>query len=204
MSEIPMPTSDPYQPRKESSNGCGSCAKIGVVICVLFIVGMLIIAMVFWGGIASIFGGIFGGGGGGTSYDTRTISSTNRDITIYGTEGYYYYGEFDVYSSEVQTSTPPDVFFDISIVHTGTDSVTVTIHYAIYETDSATVVGAATWSELNVYLMDDGDSSNSVNTYINLNNYADTYTWVLWYEASSKTDTWSVDIDLTLRYNWNL
>ncbi|MHA1951725.1 MAG: hypothetical protein ACXAAO_12760 [Candidatus Thorarchaeota archaeon] len=199
MSEIPMPASDPYEPAKPASSGAGSCVKIVVIICVLLIIGMIVIAMIFWGGIASIFGGIIGGG---STYDTRSIASySNSDVDL---SPIYYYAEFDVSSSDTQTSTSPDLFFDISIGSTGTDSVTVTIHYAVYETDGATVYNAATWSELNIYLLDDGDTTSSVNSYINLNNYADTYTWVLWFEASSKLDTWSVDIDLTLRYNWNL
>ena len=201
MSEIPMPASEPYQPPKQSS-GCGSCAKIGVIICVVFIIGIVIIAMVFWGGIASIFGGIFGGGG--STYETRVLlSDHNRDVTIHDPLETYYREEFNVYSSEVQTSTSPDVNFDISVYDTGSDSVSVTIHFAIYETDVSTV-DSLSWSELNSYLIEEGDYLTQVDDFFNLNNYADTYTWVIWFDASSKGDTWSVDIDLTLRYNWNL
>ncbi|MHA2027184.1 MAG: hypothetical protein ACW98U_14880 [Candidatus Thorarchaeota archaeon] len=201
MSEIPMPASVPYQPAPPKSSGYGTCCKIAAVVCVVFIIAMVIIAMVFWGGVLSLFGGIFGGiPGGGTSYDTRSIATySSTDVDIYPI---YYYAEFDVYSSETQTSISPDVLFDINVSDTGTDSVSVTIHYAIYNIDSATVFGAATWAELDTYLVDDGSTTSSAYDFINLNNYADTYTWVLWFEASSKTVTWSVDIDLTLRYNW--
>lgn len=194
-----MPASDPYQPAPPKSSGCGTCAKIAVVVCVVLIIGMVIIAVVFLGSFASIFGGIFGGGG--TTYETRSIvtySSTNVDIYPA-----YYYSEFNVYSYETETSTPPDVYFDINVADTGSDAVTVTVHYAIYEVDAATVYGAATWAELDVYLLGSGDYTSSVNSWVDLNNYADTYTWVLWFEASSKTSTWQVDIDLTLRYNWS-
>lgn len=200
MSEIPMPASDPYQPPRQSS-GCGTCGKIIVVVCVLLIIGMIIIAMVFWGGIASIFGGIFGGGTGSTYGERSLTSYSSTDVDI---SPIYYYAEFDVYSSEVQTSIQPDVLFDITVIDTGTDAVMVTTHYAIYNTDAATVVGAATWAELDIYLVNDYDTTSSVYNHIDLNNYADTYVWVVWFDASSKTVTWSVDIDLTLRYNWGV
>ena len=198
MSEIPMPASDPYQPAPPKSSGYGTCCKIVVVVCVLLIIGMVVIAVVFMGSLASIFGGITGGG---TTFETRSIVSyNNNDVDIYPV---YYYSEFNVYSYETETAIQPDVYFEISVDDTGVDAVTVTIHYAIYETDAATVYGAATWSELDVYLLGSGDTPTSVTDFIDLNNYADTYTWVLWFEASSKTDTWTIDIDLTLRYNWS-
>ncbi len=191
-----MPASEPYQPPKQSS-GCGSCAKIGVIICVVFIIGIVIIAMVFWGGLLSFFGGI---GNGGSSYDTRSIASySNTDFDIFPS---YYYDEFSVYSSEVQTSTSPDVHFDIDVYNTGTDSVSVTVHFAIYEIDMTTFDSIITWPGLDTYLMEQGDYTTSQISYFNINNYASTYVWVIWFDATSKTDTWSVDIDLTLRYNW--
>ncbi len=191
-----MPASEPYQPPKQSS-GCGSCAKIGVIICVVFIIGIVIIGMVFWGGLLSFFGGI---GNGGTSYDTRSITSySNTDVDIFPS---YYYDEFSVYSSEVQTNTQPDIHFDIDVYNTGTDSVTVTVHFAIYEIDITSFDAIPTWSGLDTYLVEQGDYTTSQISYFNLNNYASTYVWVIWFDATSKTDTWSVDIDLTLRYNW--
>lgn len=164
---------------------------------------MFIIAIVWMGSVASLFGGIFGGiTGGGSSYDTRSIVSySGTDVDIYPT---YYYDEFSVYSSEVQTSTQPDVYFDINVYDTGSDSVTVTIHVAIYEIDKTTFDSISTWSGLNPYLVDQGNYTSSTLDFFDLNNIADTYVWVIWFEASSKTDTWSVDIGLTLRYNWNL
>ncbi|PNX52881.1 MAG: hypothetical protein BV458_07335 [Thermoplasmata archaeon M9B2D] len=199
MSEIPIPASDPYQQPKQSS-GYGTCCKIGALACVLLIIGMVIIAMVFMGGVLSLFGGITTGGG--TSYDTRALQSSNNvDVDLYPT---FYYDEFSVYSSEVQTSTPPDVYFDISVDDTGSDSVSVTIHFAIYEIDQTTFDSIPTWSGLTSYLVEDGDYSTARTDFYNLNNYASTYVWVVWFEATSKTDVWTVDIALTLRYNWNL
>jgi hypothetical protein len=159
---------------------------------------MIVIAVVWMGSIASLFGGIFGGGG--TTYETRSIVTySNTDVDIYPA---YYYSEFNVYSYETETSIQPDVYFEISVDDTGSDAVTVTVHYAIYDADAATVYGAATWSELDVYLLGSGSTASFVDDFVDLNNYADTYTWVLWFEAASKVDTWDVDIDLTLRYNW--
>lgn len=201
MSEIPMPASEPYQPPRQSS-GYGTCCKIAVVICVLLIIGMVIIAMVFMGGLLSFFGGITGGG---SSYDTRSLASFNNiDVEIYDPLGTYYYDEFDVYSSEVQTTTSPDVFFDIRVDDTGSDAVSVTIHFAIYEIDQTTFDSISTWSGLDSYLVEEGDFLTSVSDFFNINNYASTYVWVIWFDATSKTDVWTVDYDLTLRYNWNL
>jgi hypothetical protein len=198
MSEIPMPASDPYQPAPKKESGCWTCGKIAIVVCVALIILMFVIVLVFMGSMASLFGGIFGGTG--STYETRSIATySSTDVDIYPA---YYYSEFNVYSYETETSIQPDVHFTINVVDTGTDAVSVTVHYAIYDTDAATVYGATTWSELDVYLLESGDSVSTVNDFINLNNNADTYTWVLWFEASSKVDTWQVDIDLTLRYNW--
>jgi hypothetical protein len=199
MSEIPIPASDPYQQPKQSS-GYGTCCKIGVVVCVLLIVGMIIIAMVFMGGLLSIFGGITTGGG--TTYSTRSLQSSNNvDIDIYPT---YYYDEFSVYSSEAQTTTSPDVYFDISVDDTGSDAVSVTIHFAIYEIDQTTFDSIPTWGGLDSYLVEDGDYSTARVDFFNIYNYASTYVWVIWFDAASKADIWTVDITLTLRYNWNL
>ncbi len=201
MSEIPMPASEPYQPPRQSS-GYGTCCKIAVVICVLLIIGMLIIALAFMGGLINLFGGIIGNG---SNFESRTLVSYNNiDVDIYEPLGTYYYDDFDVYSYEVLTTTSPDVLFDISVDDTGVDAVSVTIHIAIYDIDRATFDSITTWSGLDTYLVDEGDYTNQVDTYFNLNNNADTYVWVFWFDAASKTDTWTVDIDITLRYNWNL
>jgi hypothetical protein len=198
MSEIPIPAPEPYQQPKQSS-GYGTCCKIGVVICVLLIVGMIIIAMVFMGGLLSIFGGITTGGG--PTYQTRSLlNSNNEDVSIFPT---YYYDEFTVYSSEVQTTTSPDVYFDISVVSTGSDAVSVTIHFAIYEIDKITFDGIPTWGGLNSYLVEQGNYSTSCTDYFDIYNYASTYVWVVWFDAASKTSVWNVDISLVLRYNWS-
>jgi hypothetical protein len=84
----------------------------------------------------------------------------------------------------------------------GSDSFAVDIYYAVYETDMSTV-DTLPWDDLIPYRMNYGLTSSPVVDWIDLNNYADSYTWVIWFEASStKFSTWDVDIDLSLRYNW--
>ena len=196
MTEIPMPGPEPYQQAPKKS-GSSDCCKIGAIICVVFIIGMVVIAVVFLGTFASIFNW-----GGGTSYQTRSITTySNQDVELFPT---YYAGEFSVYSSETQTTTSPDLDFEISVISTGGDSVTVTVHVAVYEIDKTSFDAISTWAGLDSYLVDQGDYQTTASDFINLYNYADTYVWVFWFDASSKTSTWSVNIDLTLRYNWNL
>ena len=197
MTEIPMPASDPYQPAPQKSSTGSDCCKWGAIICVILIIGMVVIAMVFMGGVLSMFGGIFSGG---SSYDTRSITSyNNSDVDLFPT---FYYDEFSVSSAETMTSTSPDVYFEISVVDTGTDAVSVTIHFAIYEMDQASFDAIPTWGGVAPYLVQSANYTSSATSFFNINNYADTYTWVIWFEASSKTSIWTVDIDLTLRYNW--
>jgi flagellar basal body-associated protein FliL len=197
MTEIPMPGPSDYQPAKKSS-ATSDCCKIAGIICVILIIGMVVIAVVFMGSILSFFGGITGG----TGYSTRTIASySNEDIDLYST---YYYNEFSVSSSETLSSTAPDIRFVINVWDTGSDSVTTTIHVAVYELTKATFDSISTWSGLDPYLVESGNYTNSASDFFNLNNYSDTYVWVIWFDASSKTSVWQVNIDLTLRYNWNL
>lgn len=57
MSEIPMPTSDPYQPERKSSTS-GTCLKIFCGICVCLIIVYVIVILIILGGLAAILGGI--------------------------------------------------------------------------------------------------------------------------------------------------
>jgi hypothetical protein len=195
MTEIPMPASDPYQPAPQKSSTGSDCCKWGAIICVILIIAMVLIAVVFLGSFMSIFGGFTG-----TTYGERTIASyNNSDVDLFST---YYYDEFSVSSSETLTSTVPDISFDISVDDTGVDAVSVTIHFAVYNIDQTTFDSIPTWPGLDSYLVEEGDYTNSVSSWFDLNNNPDTYVWVIWFEATSKTSVWSVDIGLTLRYNW--
>ncbi|MFW9861390.1 MAG: hypothetical protein ACFFEX_02455 [Candidatus Thorarchaeota archaeon] len=188
MTEIPLPPGEyeaPPAPRKE--RGCGTTVIVVLVIAIIVVAGVVIVMM-------------SGLGNGGTSYDERAIADyQNQDIDLTPT---YYRGGFSVSSSEVQTSIVPDLFFEIEVKDTGTDGVSVSAHIAVYETSVSIVDGASTWGDLDTYLVGEGTYPSPFSQRVDLYNYASSYTWVIWFEASAKTDVWDVDITLTLRYNW--
>lgn len=186
MTEIPMPIGgDQEEPKRDSGSGPCSTKLIAVVIIVVVVAALGFV--------------LLSGSGGSDEFQTRAIASyDDQDIDLYPT---FYRAEFSVSSSEVQTDVQPDLLFEID-VNTGSDSVTVDIHIAVYDVDQTTF-DSLSWSELdNDYLVNSATYTDDVNHYIDLYNYSETYTWVIWFEASSKSDVWDVDIDLTLRYNW--
>ncbi|MFW9965983.1 MAG: hypothetical protein ACFFEA_02425 [Candidatus Thorarchaeota archaeon] len=189
MTEIPLPPDDyqaPSAPPKKG-RGCGTTLIVVLIIAVVVVAGVVIV----------LFSGLGGNGG----HDEREIADyQSQDIDLSPT---YYRGGFSVSSSEVQTTIVPDLLFDVYVRDTGTDSVVISIHIAVYETSVSTVDAAPTWGDLSTYLVDEGTYSNPTDQFIDLYNYASSYTWVIWFEASSKTDVWDVDITLTLRYNWD-
>ncbi|MFW9847396.1 MAG: hypothetical protein ACFFD6_11650 [Candidatus Thorarchaeota archaeon] len=189
MTEIPLPPSDGYvEPSAPSKGrGCGTNLIIGLIIAIIVVGGIVVVLLPNLGG-------------NGASYDERQIQAyNNQDISL---SPMYYSDEFYVYSSEVQTSTAPDLLFEIDFDHTGSDSVSVDVYCAIYDIDKTTVDDAPTWAELDSYKVGEFTRSDPVSDWIDLHNSAGTYTWVIWFDASSKTSEWSVDITLTLRYNW--
>jgi hypothetical protein len=190
MTEIPTPDYGIAAPPAEKKSSPMKLILVVVVIAIVAVASTLVVLNMMSANTPSL-------------YDEREIASyNNTNINLYPT---YYRAEFDVYSSEVLTSTPPDLLFEITVQDTGSDSVSVTVHIAVYNTDLATVDGASTWAELDTYLMGEGDYTDEpVAAYADLENYASTYVWVIWFEAAYKTSTWSIDITLTLRYNWNL
>ncbi len=163
----------------------------------MMIVGLVIAIVIVAGVIIVLLPGL-----GNGDYSEREVADyQNQDIDLSPT---YYRGGFSVSSSEVQTSTVPDLLFDINVRDTGSDGVSVSAYIAVYETSVSIVDGATTWGELSSYLVDEGTYPSPFSQRIDLYNYASSYTWVIWFEASGKTDVWDVDITLTLRYNWNL
>jgi hypothetical protein len=203
LTEIPLPPEGyevPSAPKK--GPGCGTMMIVGLVIAIVVVAGVIIV----------LLPGL--GNGGFTTTTTTTSTSTTttgdhserelgdyrQDVDLVDTR--YYFGGFSVSSSEVQTSTVPDLLFDIDVRDTGSDSVAVSIHIAVYEAAASTVTNAASWGDLSGYLVGEGTYSSPTLRFINLYNYASTYTWVIWFEASDKTDVWDVEIKLTLRYNW--
>jgi len=134
------------------------------------------------------------------SFETRSIShNTNLNPNLL----YEYAGGLSVRSSETQSERPPDLHFDIAVVDNGNDVVTVTIHYAVYDTDLITFK-ALNGSSQEEYLVGSGMGAESVDSSIQLHSHPSDYSWVFWLEADSKTDAWSVDVELTLRYNWGI
>jgi hypothetical protein len=134
------------------------------------------------------------------SFETRSIShNTNLNPNLL----YEYAGGLSVRSSETQSERPPDLYFEIAVVDTGNDVVTVTIHYAVYDTDLITFK-SLNESSREQYLVGLRTGAESVDDSIQLHSHTSAYSWVFWLEADSKTDAWSVDVRLTLRYNWGL
>ncbi|MFX0107927.1 MAG: hypothetical protein ACFE7R_06575 [Candidatus Hodarchaeota archaeon] len=212
LTEIPLPPIEP--PPTPEKGGCNKMFMAIGVIAIIVISGVVITA-------------IMGNGGNGDDTTTTTTASTTTTTTtttttsgdLYSTRvvadyqnqdidlASYYRAEFSVSSSECQTSWEPDLHFDINVESTGSDTnVTVGIFYAVYDTDMATV-DSLSWEDLETYRLYGGPAygdtiPNPVDDFINLYNYAHDYTWVFWFEADYKTSVWSVDITLTLRYNW--
>jgi hypothetical protein len=204
VTEIPLPPMGGEPRAQKPSSGLGFC-KIIIVIAVIGIVIVAGFVLVMFSNLMSIIPTTT------TSttttspqYYTRQVTEyLDTDVDLYTT---YYRAEFDVYSYEVQTAVQPDLLFEITVTDTGSDYGNPTIHYAVYNIglSSFDSLVSGGWSSLDSYLMGQGDDPNPAWDYVNLNNYADTYVWVFWFDASSKTSTWSVDITLTLRYNWVL
>ena len=192
MTEIPLPPGEyeaPAPPKK--GRGCGTTVIVVLVIAIIVVAGVVIV----------LIGG-FGNGGITTTadYSEREIADyQNQDIDL---TPIYYRGGFSVSSSEVQTSIVPDLLFDIYVRDTGSDGVSVSVHIAVYETSVSVVDGASTWGDLSTYLVGEGTYPSPFAQRVDLYNYASSYTWVIWFEASGKTDVWDVEITLTLRYNW--
>ena len=133
------------------------------------------------------------------SYDTKLIShSTNFDPSI----TQFYVGEFRVLSSEVQVDRAPEVLFEITVFDSGNDN-DIGIHYAIFGTDRATY-NSLNETARESFLLDSRNRINRVNDRMILQISPMTYTWVIWYQAEEKTSSWSIDILLTLIYNWGL
>lgn len=209
MTEIPLPPSDGYVEPSAPSKGPG-CGK-------MLIVGLIIAIVVIGGFIVVMLPGLLNGNNTTTTttpttpvtttttsapYDVRSITQSIRvDIDLISTT--YYADEFYVSSSEVLTTTPPDLWFTVVVWDYGVDSGPVDVYIAVYETDLTTVEDAATWGELDTYLVDDGTYEADVGEYINLYNYPSTYTWVIWFEGASKTSVWEVSVYIWLRYNWD-
>ena len=128
-------------------------------------------------------------------------SYTNTDVTPYITGGFH--DEFNVSSSQVQTTTPPDMWFNITVVSTGADNVVVSIIVSVYRLDLATFNSIQTYGDRDVYLIEQGVYTDTATNFFNLDNQASTYVWAVWFTVTHKTVAWDVDITINLRYNWH-
>ena len=168
------------------------------MVCIVLIIGIMVSANVF---VAS-FRGPSKTDSGATSYDSMSIVNyTNTDITL--DRAGMMHNEFGVNTSQVQTTTPPDMWFNITVASTGTDNVMVSIHVAVYRLDLASFDSIPTWDIRDSYLVKQGDYTNTARDFFNLDNQASTYVWVIWFNASHKTVAWDVDITINIRYNWH-
>jgi hypothetical protein len=189
MSEIPMPESDGYEaPTPTEAKSSNTMKIVAIVIVVVVVIAGIVVVVLFNPFAPS------------TPYQSRTVYDDSGDISLYPT---FYRSEFSVSSSETTTDTAPDLLFQISVLSTGSDSVDVVVYYEVYDITQSSF-DSLSWAELVPYLVDDGFATNSVNNFVNLNNFADTYVWVFYFTATAKTTTWNIDATLTLRYNWDL
>lgn len=170
----------------------------GALICVVLIIGIMVSSNV----LVASFQRPSKINSSSTSYDSMSIVSyTNTDVTPYITGGFY--DEFNVSSSQVQTATPPDMWFNITVVSTGADNAVVSIIVAVYRVDLATFNSIQTYGDRDVYLVEQGVYTDTATNFFNLDNQASTYVWAVWFTVTHKTVAWDVDITINLRYNWH-
>lgn len=189
MTEIPLPP-DGYSGAEPEKKG-GFCKSVVVIAIILIII---------IGGIAGYSGLSNRSTEGEIDWGFRTIADyNNQDIQTYD-DGYYYSDEFTVSAAETETYQLPNIRFEISVDDMGADTGTVWIHIAVYQTAVNVVDNADTWSELDKYLVASDDYVGTADAYAELEDYSDTYTWVVWFEYAGKTSTWDVDLVITLEY----
>jgi hypothetical protein len=191
MTEIPLPP-DGYSGAEPEKKG-GFCKNIVIIAVILMIVVGAIV------GFTMLSEGPTTTTTQQVDWDSRNIATWNN-LDIETSDTVYYRNQFAVSSYEAETDEVPNAQFEISINDMGVDTGTVTVHVAVYQTTMSVVDDAATWSELDSYLVGQGDYTDSVNAYADLETYSDTYTWVVWFEYTGKTDTWDVDLLITLNY----
>ena len=114
----------------------------------------------------------------------------------------YYYGEFELTADHIDDTTPPDLLFTISH-DTGSDSGDVYSYFGIYDLDISTFNGLD-WNDRDLYLIDYLGDIGDISDYIDLPQVTGKYTWAIsiFYEDVVKSDVWSSDISIYLRYNW--
>ena len=183
MTEISFPTEgSPISPSRGPSRRIVIIAVIVIHIVVGGIIGFVIL------------------GGGSDHISSLLWTRSGIDADVYPPD--FYYGEFELVTDHVNDETPPDILFTLSY-DTGSDTGYVYTYVAVYELDIATFDGMD-WLERDLYLVDYDEGYGDFSTYIDLPQVTGDYTWVLFivYEELVKSDVWSCDFNVYLRYNW--
>ncbi len=178
MSEIPLAPSEEYK-APSSSGGCNK--MLAIVVIAVVVVGSLVAVSFMSGSFVPT---------------TRVVSSWTSENVLPWTE-VFYTSEFSVTSAEAAENTP---YLRIEAsVDNGDDSGAVTIFYELYECSKATVDGRASWSDIETYHIEGGYSTGVLSENIQLENYPQTYTWVLYFSyTGTKADDWLCDLTVTL------
>ncbi|MHA1925564.1 MAG: hypothetical protein ACXABV_09330 [Candidatus Thorarchaeota archaeon] len=134
------------------------------------------------------------------TYETKQIGhSTNFNPSLLQT----YVGEFRVFSSEVQSDRASEVLIEIEVFDSGNDDYNIDVYCAIYSTNRTTY-DSLNESMRDAFIVDSKSGLNKINDRIVLEGSPMTYDWVIWFEAPEKTSRWSVDMVLTMLFNWGL
>ncbi len=186
MTEIEMPSMGGYE---SEVRGKKPCNKICAVVVILIIVGAI--------------GGYYLLSARPTELNKRSLLDVeDTNISIFPI---YYCDGFTI--SSVDVSSSASIYLRVYIYFTsfGSDTSDVTVHLAAYYTDEETVNAAPTWSELDTYLIgssefviDPDDAPKGDSAMINLPLRSGDHSWVLWFESSGKSSSWSLDIDMEL------
>jgi peptide/nickel transport system permease protein len=121
---------------------------------------------------------------------------TTQDIELYPQT---INGSFEITEENVETGEPPRVFFGAEVIDTGVDQIPVTIFIAIYEIDLETFETLSE-SQREQYIVETANATTKVTQYLVLEADPTTYVYVIWFDASQKTNTWSVNIRIILTY----
>ncbi len=182
---------------------------------------MVVVVLLIIGG-AVIAYALLGGGPNVTTTSEPTTTSTTTTVTttssnhesillahysdldpdVYPT---YFSGGFELTTDHVDDATPPDILFMLFYHDMGTDVSDVWTYIACFDLDEASF-DSMTWTNRQPYLIDEDYIIGTVTHYINLPKTTGDYTWTFYIDDSEigKSDVWSVNIYIFLRYNWIL
>ncbi len=110
-----------------------------------------------------------------------------------------YSGGFSVFDNQTLTSTNPWLKVEIVVMRTYDDEVNVTITAEIYQLNY-TEYQTMSEFERAPYLVNRISDNNTLEQNIQLTNETVPYTWIVFYEAPTKTVVWDVDVDVSIAY----